>query len=203
MLKLKQEFDASSFLELLLYKLTNFMPSLELFFDDIFSRLKGKGRSVFNTEKVAWGETLAYAHSPNATGYYGLWLTDEGVLKEKEIMEKIMNIRINRGKNILVERYFRSQELYAGSNLDGLPPIILKLVDEVLAMSTFAPVRSRATNSFAHSIEGTILAHGPDIITGKPTVSEKIEDIAPTILSLLGIPKPENIDGERIKNMLR
>ena len=114
-----------------------------------------------------------------------------------------MKIGLGSINKKIVDKCYKSSELYSGSKINSLPQIILRLVDETLAMSSFAPVRSRATKSFGHSIYGTIIAHGPDIVPKNSIASEKIEDIAPTILHLLGISKPEKVDGKKIENMLR
>ncbi|MHA2052065.1 MAG: alkaline phosphatase family protein [Candidatus Hodarchaeales archaeon] len=200
-LKILPEYETGSFLESISYQITNLAPSLELIFDDIFSRIKGKGRSVLNTEKINWQETMAYAHSPNATGYYGIWLTEKGVLMEKEIVKKIMNIRIGQAKK-LVRRCLKPHELYEGPHIDALPHLVLELDEKSLAMSGFAPIRSRATKSFAHSLEGIIIAHGPDISSGKVDVKFNIADVTPTALHLLGVPIPKHVDGQVVREIL-
>ncbi len=47
-----------------------------------------------------------------------------------------------------------------------------------------------------HSPDGTIGLWGPGIHQGQTLEEARIEDLAPTILCLLGHPVPENMDGE-------
>lgn len=52
-----------------------------------------------------------------------------------------------------------------------------------------------------HSLSGIFLAYGPGIKKGNKINGSKIYDIAPTILHILGIPIPRDMDGEVLKEI--
>ena len=152
-LTLRDEFQSTSFspVKRIIYKFLDLYPSFEFLFDDILSRFKNqKSPSMFNTEKVDWEKSIAYSHSSNATGYAGIWLTEEGLQKKAQILKELEKLRSSDTKRILKE-IFLPDEIYHGPFLNSLSHLILELVDDILAMASFSPIQSRSTNSFAHS----------------------------------------------------
>jgi len=204
-LTLKDEFQSTSFspVKRIIYKFLDLYPSFEFLFDDILSRFKNqKSPSMFNTEKVDWEKSIAYSHSGNATGYAGIWLTEEGLQKKAQILKELEKLRSSDTKRILKE-IFLPNEIYHGPFLNSLPHLILELVDDILAMASFSPIQSRSTNSFAHSLDGIIIANGPDIPKKKEIEKIHISDVAPTVLKLLGLPVPNYMDGKVMQTVVK
>ncbi len=54
-----------------------------------------------------------------------------------------------------------------------------------------------------HSLYGVLIAHGPSIRKGKMITGARLIDIAPTVLHLLGLPMPRDIDGRVLDDMLK
>ena len=50
---------------------------------------------------------------------------------------------------------------------------------------------------------GIFLAYGPDIRVGKEVKTLKIVDLAPTILHLMGVPIPNDVDGRVLREIFR
>jgi predicted AlkP superfamily phosphohydrolase/phosphomutase len=203
-LKLRDEFQSDSLspVRRIVYNFLDLFPSFEFLFDDIFSRFKNqKSPSTFNTEKVDWEKSIAYSHSSNATGYAGIWLTEEGLQKKSQILQEFERLKSSDTKRILKE-IFLPDEIYYGPFLSSLPHLILELVDDILAMASFSPIQLRSTNSFAHSIDGILIANGPDIPKKKEREKLHISDVAPTVLTLLGLPVPNDIDGKVIQTIV-
>jgi predicted AlkP superfamily phosphohydrolase/phosphomutase len=200
-LTLRDEFRSNSFspVKRFIYDFLDVFPSFEFMFEDILSRIKKKNSpSILNTEKVDWGKSIAYSHSSNATGYAGIWLTEEGLQKKAQILNEFEKLKSLNAKNILKEIYL-PDEIYNGPFLNSLPHIILELVDDMLAMSSFSPIQSRSTNSFSHASDGIIIAYGPDIPKKKETEKTHISNVAPTVLRLLELPIPDYMDGKAIQ----
>jgi len=196
-LTIQKEFeqDSLSLVSSLAYKFLDIFPSFEFLFEDILSRYqKKKGPSLFNTEKVDWESTTAYSHSSNATGIAGIWLNDGKV--RDQIISDLTKFKEREGKN-LINKIYLQDEIYQGKNLKNLPHLIIELFDDVLAMAPFSPIKSRSTATFAHAYNGSFIAVGPDIIKGKVEIPH-ISDVAPTILGLLDLVIPENMDGKKI-----
>ena len=196
-LTLKDEFRSNSLfpVESIIYRFLDLFPSFEFIFEDILSRLKGKKPpSVLNTEKIDWESSIAYSHSSNATGYTGIWLTEEGQQKKEQILKELEKLRSSNANRIVNEIYF-PEEIYHGPFLNSLPHLILELIDDILAMASFSPIQARSTHSFAHSLDGIIIANGPDISPRSEVDRIHISDVAPTILKTLKLPIPNNVDG--------
>jgi len=199
-LKLGEEYeqDSLSLLNSIAYKFLDIFPSFEFLFEDILSRFqKTKSSSKFNTEKVDWDKTTVYSHSSNATGVAGIWINDKGEKVREKILSEFRKFKETSGKD-LINKISLREEVYTGTQLETLPHVIIELFDDVLAMAPFSPVQSRSTSTFAHAYEGIFMGVGPDISRDGALEIPHISDIAPTILNLLELPIPENIDGKFI-----
>jgi arylsulfatase A-like enzyme len=54
-----------------------------------------------------------------------------------------------------------------------------------------------------HARDGILLAYGPDVRRGETLETRAIEDVAPTVLYLLGIPVDADMDGRVLTEALR
>ena len=93
--------------------------------------------------------------------------------------------------------------MYHGEEVADLPHLILEFGEGILAHSAYSPFVFRSTNSYCHDIYGTFIATGPDIDGGKKIFGAEIIDITPTILSLMGVPVPNNMDGRVLTHIFR
>ena len=118
------------------------------------------------------------------------------------------------GERIVVKAY-RREELYSGSALEEAPDILVHWADH--QNYTYAFKLSSKSKDFAwteeldphrpevmafftgksgsHRDHGIFLAEGPGIRPGVEVDGAHIVDVAPTILHLLGVPVPEDMDG--------
>ncbi len=69
---------------------------------------------------------------------------------------------------------------------------------EGLERATFGPPLRQGT----HRLEGVICLHGPEMRAGHALQHGRIEDVAPTIMHLLGEPAPEYMDGRVLSEAL-
>jgi predicted AlkP superfamily phosphohydrolase/phosphomutase len=101
----------------------------------------------------------------------------------------------------------RREEIYFGEQVKYAPDIIV-LPREGYSMST-SP-RKKTTWGYStegwrrmHKLHGIFLACGPGIKEGIEIKGASIYDLAPTILHLLGIPIPKDMDGRVLKEIFR
>lgn len=105
-----------------------------------------------------------------------------------------------------VDKVFRREELYHGPYLENFPDIAIwwncdvALSGLVVENEPGAVVEAKKEMDMTglyggHSPEGAIGLWGPGIHQGQTLHEAKIEDLAPTILYLLGHPVPEYMDG--------
>lgn len=74
----------------------------------------------------------------------------------------------------------------------------IKYLDKPLY--TNEPYSPRRTGS--HRLEGIIAAYGDKIAHKEDPIRASILDVAPTVMHLLGLPIPSNIDGKALTNIM-
>jgi len=102
----------------------------------------------------------------------------------------------------VVDAIWRKEELYTGPYLDVAPDlnIIMKGMSYVtqlrreFSQDTIFALPHDVTG--VHRLDGILIAHGPEIRQGTEIQGAQIIDVAPTILHLMGVPVPEDMDGQ-------
>jgi predicted AlkP superfamily phosphohydrolase/phosphomutase len=108
----------------------------------------------------------------------------------------------------VVECVYRREELYAGPYLTEAPDLILVLHPRFVGnhrVGNQAVVADRvelAQVRGAHRFDGIFLASGAGLSAAGRQEGLRIEDLAPTILYLLGLPVPEEMDGRVLAEVL-
>lgn len=166
-----------------------------------------KQAAFLSLADVDWRRTRAVA-----TGYLGqIYLNVRGrrpagaidpadYEEERDgLRERLEGLRDPRTGEAVVDRVFCRDEIYAGPHLENAPDLVVHLKEGWSAhsnMDTSGPVvgESPLSQSSDHWNESVFLAWGQGIISGE--VRARLEDIAPTVLSAVGIPVPPDCDGE-------
>jgi predicted AlkP superfamily phosphohydrolase/phosphomutase len=105
------------------------------------------------------------------------------------------------GKHPVTE-VVRVREKYSGEYLDDLPDLVVKWDGEDPITSLTSPRVGTVSGILpdkrtgAHKTYGFLIANGENIKQNDDTETKDIEDIAPTILYLLGAKIPEDLDGK-------
>lgn len=122
----------------------------------------------------------------------------------------------------IVEKAYRREEVYEGASLDEAPDIVVKwATHEEYTYAFRVSSKSRTLQwieeldpqrqdnmaffsgkSGSHRDNGIFLAEGPEVIAGKTINGARIIDVAPTILHLLGVPTPADMDGRALIEVL-
>jgi predicted AlkP superfamily phosphohydrolase/phosphomutase len=108
----------------------------------------------------------------------------------------------------VVERVFRREEVYSGPWLEYMPDIgiwwnrHIPLYGPLRVHTVPGLISERAMDvralSGGHDPLGTVATWGPGLAKPGLLADAKIEDLAPTILALLGEPAPEYMDGHSL-----
>jgi len=135
-------------------------------------------------------------------GSGSIFITEKNNDNLKEIKSKIKskleNLEDPDTKEKIIERVFMREEIYSGQMINKAPDLLLlpkkgySLVHEVAPTIIEKPNFKKAD----HALNGIFLAYGPGIKKGHKTENAKIYDIAPTILHILGLPIPKDMDGK-------
>jgi predicted AlkP superfamily phosphohydrolase/phosphomutase len=108
----------------------------------------------------------------------------------------------------LVERVYEAEELYSGPHAHLAPDLTVVLRDwryRTIGLHDFT-TNKLISPSFGptgdHRMEGVLIAAGPPFRPGSAPENANLLDIAPTILHLLGVPVPDDMDGRVLTELL-
>ncbi len=189
------------------------------------SRFRGKQLSkldqwadeVFLSKRhIDWSKTRAYAQ-----GNFGqIFLNQKGrqpqgcVAPEdarpllNDLKARLQELQHPETGEPLVERVFERDELYQGPHTKLAPDLTVVLGDwryRTIGLYDFTtnkviPPAFGPTGD--HRMEGVLVASGPAFRAGATPQGATLLDIAPTILHLLGVPIPDDMDGRVLDELL-
>jgi predicted AlkP superfamily phosphohydrolase/phosphomutase len=190
----------------------------------LFPGLSGKVESIFLSSTIDWAHTKAFS-----LGAYGnIWINLKGrepqgvveagaAFKElcEQISERLLSLRDPDTGRRVVEKVYRREELYHGPFADRAPDLIVRWEDyayysrqrfgereqSVFQTHLTRPLSSIEMNGY-HRLNGIFIMKGKDTPAGKEIQGAQILDVAPTILYLLGVPVPEDMDGKVLMDAL-
>ena len=173
-------------------------------------------RVFLSFRDVDWSRTRAYSMGNYGQIYANLRGREpqgcvepgpeyEGLLEE--LTERLGSLVDPESGKKVVERVFRAHDVYSGEFVDQAPDLLFLTSDmqyKALGLSDFnsprvlEPVYGCTGN---HRMEGLVALQGNEVIGEGITIEgASIEDLAPTILYLLGVPVPREMDGEVLRS---
>ena len=189
------------------------------------SRFRGKqdsfmdrlGESLFLSRRhIDWSRTRAYAQGNFGQIFLNLkGRQPDGCVTPAEVSSLVEELKSDlnsiphpdTGKP-LVEHVYERDELYHGPYAAMAPDLTVVLTDwqyRTIGLHDFTTNRV-ITPAFGptgdHRPEGILIATGPLVRSGVEPAEASLLDIAPTVLSLLGINVPDDIDGRILTELL-
>jgi predicted AlkP superfamily phosphohydrolase/phosphomutase len=167
--------------------------------------------SFLTTDDIDWSRTQAYA-----TGDFGQIRINlhgrepEGIVSPGEeyeelvefITKKLYELEDPETGERIVDKVYRKGEIYSGECLELAPDLLFVAYEYAYISSKHfgfeesdLMVRSAYANSGNHRQDGIFIAYERGIKRGEIAQGARIIDIAPTVLYLMGIPIPEDMDG--------
>ena len=125
-----------------------------------------------------------------------------------ELKAGLLAIKHPETGETLVERVVEAEEIYEGPHSHLAPDLTVVLKDwryRTIGLHDFTTnqVISPAFGPTGdHRMEGVLIAHGAGVNVGAKPQGATLLDIAPTILRLLGVPVPEDMDGRVLTEIL-
>jgi predicted AlkP superfamily phosphohydrolase/phosphomutase len=164
---------------------------------------------------IDWTRTVAYASHPSEQAIYlnVAGRDPHGVLPESEyqrVREDIVTRLASATDPVtgtpLVRAVFPREEVLAGPYTPCAPDIYIDFGDLPVTLSANitphpASVRSMPGADGGHRPDGLILAAGPRVAAGAD-LDAHVQDVAPTVLHLLGEPVPDHMDGRVLTELL-
>ncbi len=165
---------------------------------------------------INWSKTKAYSQ-----GNFGqIFLNVKGRQPEgcvepedvpavlADLKAKLLELKHPVTGEPLVERVYEREDLYEGPHAHLAPDLTVVIADwryRTIGLYDFTTnkVISPAFGPTGdHRMEGVLIAHGPAFKTGASPKGADLLDIAPTILHLLGVPIPADMDGRVLTELL-
>lgn len=128
-----------------------------------------------------------------------------------EIIAELRKVKDERGEDV-IKGVWKREEIFMGKYITEIPDIIF------LVSERFMPFPSLTRNLFGdikrkvlwwqsgehyRARKAILIAHGPTIRNNNDLGSVKMEDIAPTILHLLGCKIPSQVDGKVLEKIFK
>jgi len=167
---------------------------------------------------IDWSKTTAYAASNTEQGIYINLFGREpyGIIKPGNDYQEVRELIIKnlrdfedpRTKEPIVSRIYKREEIYSGPHMSIAPDIIFFLKEgEYLAnvqpLDHLFEGLSWKTGTGTHRLEGIFIGYGKDMKNGIHIEDARIIDLAPTILNLMGIPIPDDMDGRVLTEIFK
>jgi predicted AlkP superfamily phosphohydrolase/phosphomutase len=167
--------------------------------------------------RIEWSQTKAY--SPLHTSVYGtIYLNlkgreEQGAVEPHlydQVREQIIRELISLGDESPNRKIkvFKREDVYRGVYLAQAPDLIY-VIDDFRCASRqsfhggliFQSDPLGEDYSGTHRLDGVFIARGSDIKQGYWLGQSQIVDVTPTLLHILGIPIPEDMDGKVLKSI--
>ncbi len=120
------------------------------------------------------------------------------------LIDQAQHLRIPGTNRPLVTDIRRRDEVYSGSRMASFPDLIVTLDPDYAVTSTLGSTlmtpESRPLRSGDHRPEGMFLACGPNVRPGFLPGTPRLIDMAPTLLHMVGLPTPDEMDGHVISS---
>jgi predicted AlkP superfamily phosphohydrolase/phosphomutase len=135
-----------------------------------------------------------------------------GVVNPGEEYESLKNDIIERLKKVkdpaglpLFEKVLPKEEYYSGPEIDKAPDILLVTRDMNYQISdSIFDDLFFSHDQYFHKKDGLFVAYGPDIKEDGPLgFTPSLLDIAPTVLHMMDVPVPEDMDGRVLKEIFK
>ncbi len=203
------------------------MPIYDLLIRLGFGRFKrevvrGRGQGMLKAlflsfKNVNWSKTRAYSLGNigqiriNLQGREPEGCVQPGAEYERvveEIIASLEELRDPDSGELVIESVYRNPEVYHGkAAADGADILFLPRRLEYFGFGEYEFADNRVVAPLKRGISGTHRMNGIGIAWGKPIRSgrlenARLEDFAPTILHLLGLPVPAHMDGRPMLEIL-
>jgi predicted AlkP superfamily phosphohydrolase/phosphomutase len=164
-------------------------------------------RNESNFANVDWNETLAYCRTPSSNGItirVAQRPGDPGIRPEDytqfrdRIIDDLRSIKDEQTGEPLIKEIMKREDVFPGPYMKNAPDLTLVLRDHgFVSIRNLEPlVMKRKAPAGTHHPDGIFLAGGRGVERGLVSECRNIVDVAPTLLYSLGLPVPEDLEGE-------
>jgi predicted AlkP superfamily phosphohydrolase/phosphomutase len=193
-----------------------------------FPEAKDKFESYIDTGHIDWNATKAFSNWDSGSS---IWINMKGArpngivepgAEYEELLayitKKLYEIKDPETGEQMITRVYRKEEIYSGAYLHNAPDLLI----DVNVDLAFQPGKSEAKHrgwpiitserpsqkgvrekTGSHRYNGIMLLKGEPFKAGHTLDRAQIIDLAPTILYLMGLPVPDDMDGRVLTEALK
>jgi len=198
---------------------------------ELFPSLRKKAELAYTSfQHIDWNRTKAYCSEVLASPP-SIWINlkgikIQGIVEPAEygtltefIIEKLAELKDPRTGKPIIARVYRRDEIFHGPFSEEGADLILDWWSEDSLFSTQPSFRKDRRKppliirehrpsedsewGGTHRLHGILIGRGPVLKTGVEIESAQLIDIAPTLLYLLDVPVPEDMDGKVLTTIFR
>jgi len=197
----------------------------------LFPKIRQKGEMAYSSfTSIDWSRTKAYCSEVLASPP-SIWINLKGIKPQgivdpaeydalvEFIIEKLAELKDLRTGKPVINRVYRRNEIFHGPFAHEGADLVLDWWSEDSLFST-QPSFPEDTNKPAliirehrpsetsewggtHRLHGIVIADGPAFKSGAEIANARLIDIAPTLLHLLDVPVPEDMDGKVMTSLFQ
>lgn len=189
--------------------------------------LTSKVETVYWDPRIDWSRTKAFSYDTFGLIWVNLKSRElEGIVEDGKEYEEVRNKIIERALNYtdpasgerVFSKAFKKEDIYCGEEIDFAPDIILVQKDRQymypyrsshlsnnkspIESFTMEKTKNNPVQTASHLINGIIAMKGLPVRPGISILDASIIDIAPTVLYLMGIPVPADMDGKVLEDAI-
>ena len=190
----------------------------------LFPKIRQKGEMAYSSfTSIDWSRTKAYCSEVLASPP-SIWINlkgvkPQGIVNPEQydtlvdfIIEKLAELKDPRTGKPVINRVYRRNEIFHGPFAHEGADLVLDWWSENSLFSTqpsfpedsnkpaliIREHRPSETSEWGgtHRLHGVVIAGGPAFKSGAEIANARLIDIAPTLLHLLNVPVPEDMDGK-------
>jgi predicted AlkP superfamily phosphohydrolase/phosphomutase len=190
--------------------------------------LKDKIESHASFSKIDWSRTKAYSEEDRGN----IWINVKGCQQQgtvepgreyeavrDRLIKELRNMRDPETGKRIVRQVFKKEDIYEGPYLEKAPDILFLQNSDGYSyiqrksdphknsnawIAKLTPEEADQLPSASHRLEGILIAKGEGIKRGETFAQgANIMDVAPTILYLMGLPIPREMDGKVLERFIR
>jgi len=206
-------------------------PRHKAYLAELFPSLRKKAELAYTSfSSIDWSRTKAYCSEVLAATPY-IWINlkgekPEGIVEPSEypalidfIIKKLGELKDPRTGERVIRRVYRRDEIFHGPFSGDGADLVIDCWSEDSQLSTEPSFRRDSdkepllihehrpsgVNEWGgtHRLNGILIASGPLFRKGVIVENAKLIDLAPTILHLLDVPVPEDMDGKVLESAFR
>lgn len=172
-------------------------------------------RLFMSFSDVNWHKTKAYSIGSgiiyiNLKGREPLGTVSPGQEYEslrEQITTRLYELKDPETSEFVIEKVYKKEEIFNGPHIDMLPDLVFipkhgYVTFEEHGFATNSVITRSKSVSGTHKLNGILIMKGNGIKKSATLKEASIMDVAPTILYLLGLPIPTDMDGRVLEEAL-